>query len=288
MKTTSKLLILVITLLALATSAYAQSPREELQQMVEQLQKTPNDNALRERIIKLAPTLKPSPALPPEAERRMARGAAAFKGATSAAAYQDAVKEFEQATLAAPWYGDAYFNLGVVQDKAGNYEAALRSLKLAQLASHESKEIKALIYEVEYRHEKANSPEARAARVKEAEQHFIASLEGAKYDCGETRSEDDAQSWHIEITQGKFRGYYVTTWINPKLTPGVDYSSNVFVGFKGYWYGLDGDATRLVQGRVSQWSYQGQVTRVEINDDRLVVNQETKGLPHYVKTCRRR
>jgi tetratricopeptide (TPR) repeat protein len=87
----------------------------------------------------------------------MVRGTAAFKGAKSVADYRDAAKEFEQATHAAPWYGDAYLNLGVAQDKAENYEGALRSLKLALLALPNDKEIKALIYEVEYRKEKAQA-----------------------------------------------------------------------------------------------------------------------------------
>lgn len=161
MKTSSKRLLVVLTCLALAPSAYAQSPREQFQQMVEQLQKAPNDNALRERIIKLGAEIKPAPAVPEETERRMARGSAAFKAAISTAEYQDAVKEFEEAVLAAPWYGDAYFNLGVAQDKAGEFDAALRSLKLAQLASPDSKEIKSLVYEVEYRYEKSNDISAR-------------------------------------------------------------------------------------------------------------------------------
>src|SRR5688500_367571 len=135
MKSTSKLIIFFITCFALTASAYAQTPREELKQMFEQLQKTPKDNALREKIVKLAVEIKPAPAIPEEAERRMARGGAAFKSATPASDYQDAVKEFEQATLAAPWYGDAYFNLGVAQDKAGNYEAALRDRKSTRLNS---------------------------------------------------------------------------------------------------------------------------------------------------------
>ena len=167
--------------MALATSAYAESPREQLNQMVQQLQKTPNDNALREKIIKLAASIKPAPALPDEAERRMVRGAAAFKSATSAAGYQDAAKEFEQATQAAPWYGDAYFNLGVSQDKAGNYEAALRSLKFARLTSPDSKEIKTLMYEVEFRQEKANSPEARAAMQKTKDDDLVKRLEGVVF-----------------------------------------------------------------------------------------------------------
>ncbi|OGS95757.1 MAG: hypothetical protein A3K04_11240 [Gallionellales bacterium RBG_16_56_9] len=52
-------------LLALfATSTYAESPREQLRQMVEQLQNNPNDNALREKIIKQAQTIKPTPVVP--------------------------------------------------------------------------------------------------------------------------------------------------------------------------------------------------------------------------------
>ncbi|GAB1234602.1 hypothetical protein [Ferrigenium sp. UT5] len=180
MKTNGKLIIFIVAFLTLAANAYAQNPREELKQLVEQLQQSPNDNVLREKIIKLAPTLKPSPVLPTEAERRMARGAAAFKGAVSAADYQDAAKEFEQATLSAPWYGDAYFNLGVAQDKAADYEASLHNLNLALLASSESKDIKALIYEVEYRQEKAR-PEARAAKQKLMNEALARSLEGAVF-----------------------------------------------------------------------------------------------------------
>lgn len=183
MKLTMKLLALFFGALMLVNVAYAESPREQLKQMVEQLQKSPDDNALRESIIKLAQGLKPAPAVPDEAERRMARGMAAFKGAKSVSDYQDAVKEFEQATLAAPWYGDAYFNLGVAQDKAENYEAALRSLRLAQLASTDSKAIKPLIYEVEYRNEKAHSPPVVVAKQAtsqvNSDEELIRSIDGA-------------------------------------------------------------------------------------------------------------
>lgn len=181
MRPGSKIIIFIFTILTVVVGVHAQSPREQLVQMVEQLQKDPTDNALRERIIKLAPTLKRPPALPADLERRMARGTAAFKGAKSLADYQDAAKEFEQATLAAPWFGDAYFNLGVAQDRAENYEVALRSLKFALLASPESKEIKALIFEVEYRQEKANSPAGRAAQQKARESELLKSLEGAVF-----------------------------------------------------------------------------------------------------------
>lgn len=164
MKLTMKLWVLFFGVLVLGSVANAQTPREKLQQMVEQLQKTPNDNALREKIIVLAATLKPAPVIPEEAERHLAYGTAAFTGAKAVADYAEAAKEFELVTLAAPWVGDAYFNLGVAQDKAENYEAALRSLNLARLASPDSKDIRALIYQVEYRNKKAQAIKEEAKR----------------------------------------------------------------------------------------------------------------------------
>jgi hypothetical protein len=63
MHSAHQIAIVFLTSLTYMISAYAQSPREPLAQMVEQLQKTPADTALREKIIRLAPTLKPPPAL---------------------------------------------------------------------------------------------------------------------------------------------------------------------------------------------------------------------------------
>lgn len=182
-----------LALVAAGLGANAQSPREQLQQMVEQLQKAPNDNALREKIIALAVQIKPPPAVPEEAQRRMARGTAAFRDAKTAADYRDAVREFEQATLAAPWHSDAYYNLGVAQDKAEQYDAALRNLRRAQLLSPESRDIRDLIYQVEYRNEKANSPAAREARRKAEEQEFLSALDGAVFDCTDHKD----QRWHV-------------------------------------------------------------------------------------------
>ncbi len=111
MKTTSKLIICVLASLALAASVYAQSPREQLQQMVEQLRKTPNDNALRERIIKLAPTLKPAPALPDPAVTFEGRAQFAFRSAKSENDFLVAAQEYEKAVAAAPWVLGYYTDL---------------------------------------------------------------------------------------------------------------------------------------------------------------------------------
>ncbi len=159
MKNISFILVLFILLFY---SCPAQTPQEQLSQLVAQLQKTATDNALREKIIKLAAEMKPPPAIPEEAERRMARGAAAFKGAKSVVDYGDAIKEFQAAVDAAPWYGDAYFNLGVTQDKAEKYSDALQNLKFALMASPGNKDVKSLLYEVEYRNDKVVAAAAKA------------------------------------------------------------------------------------------------------------------------------
>ena len=96
-------IVVTLAFLALAPGAHAESPREQLNQMVEQLQKSPSDDALREKIVKAGAALKPAPPLSEEAVWRMARGSAAFKRATSPADFQEAAKDFELALSAAPW-----------------------------------------------------------------------------------------------------------------------------------------------------------------------------------------
>lgn len=87
MKTTCNLLIAAFTLLTLTASAYAQSPREQLNQLTAQLQQTPTDNVLRERIIKLGAEIKPAPAIPEEARRPFVRANTALKDAKTEAEY---------------------------------------------------------------------------------------------------------------------------------------------------------------------------------------------------------
>ena len=54
----------------------AKSPNQ-LKHYIAELQKSPDDQALREKIIKLALTLNPKPEIPEAAERSNARGKAA-------------------------------------------------------------------------------------------------------------------------------------------------------------------------------------------------------------------
>ncbi|MBX9902885.1 MAG: hypothetical protein K2Y31_00910 [Burkholderiales bacterium] len=164
MQLLNRRIVFFLFMLVMAVTAHAQSPREQLNQLVTQLLATPGDTALRERIIKLAQEIKPPPAVPEEAERRMARGIAGFQGAKSPTDYQIAGREFQGAVDAAPWLADAYFNLGMALDKAGDHIAAIRSLKLALAANPESREVRNLLYQVEFRAEQAASERAKKER----------------------------------------------------------------------------------------------------------------------------
>ena len=139
---------------------------EIFDQSVADLQKNPGDKVLREKIIKLALTMKPAPTVPEDAERNMARGVVFFTKAMDKAGYLKAIVEFEAATNTAPWLDKAYYNLGVAQEKAGMFKEAISSLKLYLLADPNAKnarEVRNQIYMLEASAEEALAPPGPAA-----------------------------------------------------------------------------------------------------------------------------
>lgn len=126
------------------------------------------EQRLREKIIRLAPKIQPPPAVPEEAERYMARGEAFVEVATDKNGFLRAAKEFQAAAGVAPWLANAYYNLGIVQDKAGQYKKAMQSLEfylLAAPSAPDAREVRNLIYKIEARSEASRS----AARKEEEE-----------------------------------------------------------------------------------------------------------------------
>jgi tetratricopeptide (TPR) repeat protein len=192
------LLLLAASGIALIPAADAQAADSQatLDQFVADLRKNPNDFALREKIIRHVQTMRPAPVIPEEAERYMARGAAAVKNAKSAKDFRDAVNEFEKATLAAPWMASANYNLGIARDKAGMYADAMKSLKLYLLAAPEASDAKAvknLIYEMEYKQEKAareSSPEVAAVKKQNTYEEWLRGLDGARFVGPSNRGND--------------------------------------------------------------------------------------------------
>ena len=116
-----------------------------------------------ERVIKLALSLIPPPAIPEEARRHMAEGIAALKIAKYVSGYKEAEKQFEKARTAAPWWADPYFNIGIIKEKTWKfyygfdaergYKAAVENLNLYLLAAPNAPDANAVqskIYELEY------------------------------------------------------------------------------------------------------------------------------------------
>lgn len=189
MKSAINFLVLILGLLP-ANFAHADPPREQLQQMVEQLQKTPNDNALREKIIRLAPTLKPSPALPDAAVTFEGRAQFAFRSAKSEDDYLAAAREYEKAVAAAPWVLGYYADLCTIYEKADKFEDAKRHCGFYLIGltdPAQMTDVKRRIAGLEFGIEKASSPQAREAEL-------LQKVEGARFvlhtNAPEARTDD--------------------------------------------------------------------------------------------------
>ena len=187
--------VLTGCLLFVATTAHAQTPREQLNQMVQQLQKNPSDNALREKIIKLGARIRP--ALPDEAVRYTGRAMFIFNTAKREADYLDAAREYERAVASAPWRASYYADLCTIYEKAGKYAEAKRACDFALVGTTDSSqaiELKQRIAGLEIGVER-NSAGAQAQRKQEEFAGFLKSIEGAVFQFG-----PDSLGWVHRIT----------------------------------------------------------------------------------------
>ena len=186
--------VLTGCLLFVATTAHAQTPREQLNQMVQQLQKNPSDNALREKIIKLGARIRP--ALPDEAVRYTGRAMFIFNTAKREADYLDAAREYERAVASAPWRASYYADLCTIYEKAGKYAEAKRACDFALIGTTDSSqaiELKQRIAGLEIGIER-NSAGAQAQRKQDEFSGFLKSIEGAVFRTSQNRG------WIEQIT----------------------------------------------------------------------------------------
>jgi len=181
------LFLLAIMIMPFAFQVQAQTPQQNLNQYMADLQKNPNDYALREKIIRHVQTMKPAPGLPDDARRFMNRGMAAAEGAKTESDYKDAIQEFQKAVNSAPWLGSGYRNLAVVQDKAGQFAQAVQNLKFFLLTNPpaaDAEAAKTLMDKIEYRQEKAakeSSPQAIAAKKQKEYEDWLRKIDGRRY-----------------------------------------------------------------------------------------------------------
>ena len=110
------------------------------------------DTSSQEEIINYADALTPKPAIPEEAKRNFAKGTTFMKAAKEAADYKDAIKAYEEALLYAPWWGNAYYNLGIALEKAEWHDDAIKSIKLYLMtkpSEADTEQAQNKIYEIE-------------------------------------------------------------------------------------------------------------------------------------------
>ena len=236
------LLFAVMNFMSFPSLAQSASPQETLQQYVADLQKNPDDNALREKIIKFAQEMKPAPTLSDEARIHLDRGVAAVEGAKSEEDFKDASAEFTQVVNSAPWFGGGYRPLAIAQDKAGQYDAALKNLEfylLSQPSAEDAAWAKSLMNKIEYRKEKAakeSSPEVVAAKKETDNAEWLKKLDGARY-IGQGSHGND-MTWENELV---IRGT-ILTWRQRITYYGPNEVRDVPLG---QWFNMDPNEGRM-------------------------------------------
>jgi tetratricopeptide (TPR) repeat protein len=180
--------LLLLSLMSLSPQmVQAQLPQELLNQYVSGLQKNPEDNALREKIIKLVQTMTPKPGIPEEARRNYVMAKTLFKDAKNVQDYDDALVKFKTALLLAPWWADAYLDTGLAFETAQKYNDAINALRLFIAASPDSEKARKAqdeIYIIEAKNEKAakeSSPEAINVKKQKTYEEWLTGLDGARY-----------------------------------------------------------------------------------------------------------
>ena len=127
------------------------NPRAALVQLTAQLKGNPTDDTIRSLIIKLADELKPAPAIPEEARKHFVEGTAIVKAAKNPAQQALAAQSFTEALTVAPWWGDAYYNLGVAQELAEQFDKAEHAFTfylLSNPGATEEREVQDRIYQL--------------------------------------------------------------------------------------------------------------------------------------------
>jgi len=127
---------------SLAFAAVVSTPREVLAQYVIELQSAPEDQVLREQIIRLERTMTPSPAVPADANRFFVKATIFQQEATdinaadplASSARDFAIFYYREALLIAPWWPEAYYGLSTSLEASGRSTEAAAALKLYAIA----------------------------------------------------------------------------------------------------------------------------------------------------------
>jgi hypothetical protein len=134
------LLAFYLVLLLETTPLAAQSSPSDFQQAVTQYQANPGNADLAGKVIKLARAMNQLPACPDEAQKYFNRGNDALQAAKKELTLHDmevdqsvAIRQFELAARACPWWPEARYNLAKAYEPAFNFTGAISNFKLWML-----------------------------------------------------------------------------------------------------------------------------------------------------------
>ena len=135
-----------------------------------------------------------------EITRHMARGAAAMELAESPADFLDAVEEFSEAVKLAPDLDAAWFNLGMAQEMAEQYQASIQSFRVYLEKSPQASDrdaVEARIFGLEYKMEN------QAKRLLATARQEIVEVTRTRQYSGSWETADHVHTMTIEVGYGQ-------------------------------------------------------------------------------------
>jgi tetratricopeptide (TPR) repeat protein len=165
------------------------------------------EQSLRKDIIASTMKLNPVPAIPEEARRHFVIANTFVRDGKQSQDYSHAIEEYKKALLLAPWYADAYYNLGVSLQASGDYPAAERALRLylySAPSASDARTVQDHIYEMSAR------TTAYSQKANEQMNEFRHLVAGIRYDqhswCGFIRGSHHQPSMDMGCNEKEFNG----------------------------------------------------------------------------------
>jgi tetratricopeptide (TPR) repeat protein len=192
------------------------NPQSLLKQYISDLQKNPNDYTLREKIIKYVQTMSPTPAIPSVVDEHIGKAEFILKKASAPSDFIDSANAIRDALMVAPWLVDYYNDLGVLYEKANQYEEATKYFEFylkIRPDTPDAQKIRKKIGGLKYATEKAakeSSPEAIAAKQQKEYEEWSRKIDGRRY-----RLTQSSSPTVLEV-----RGKHLVALIGPEITGG--------------------------------------------------------------------
>ena len=161
----------VALLTAPALPLFAQSSGSPFDKACKAVRQDPDNVSLRKKVFALMRDRKSLPDTPDEVSILKGKATYIMKNANSQADYGPAVDAFKKASAMAPWIPELYYDLGVVQQKAGEPEDATSSFKLYLAADPEASDrdkVLARLGELEVQQEKHQETTAAVVTKRQA------------------------------------------------------------------------------------------------------------------------